>query len=213
LQFSDGISSDNRSSWETILKTDTFDVGRKLLYWADLNAVWDKFDLGDHCDFIRHVAECCIHISIECEEWEADSPGQSFDRITVLTDNRDALKVEFRHHIASIIWRNRKHIQSVRLDKIREFHRDILEILAGNPGTGSYSQNVKLSTGENANYRPSWATGMASLASNANYMKHFGRKLPEWLTIEHPNHLSMICNKAVDQDIVLPSRKPISPAI
>jgi hypothetical protein len=98
--------------WEEIASADD-DISWELLEWAGLEAVWDKYYLGEFERF-QDVAEQAKHIYIEAEEWGGEMPGRSGVWQTASTDNPSALKKELRDLVGHLISRNRKEIHQYR---------------------------------------------------------------------------------------------------
>lgn len=84
----------------------------------------------------------------------------------------------------------------------------IAEILSEATGTGSFSQVVTRADGRVVTHRFVLATGMGSLHYAAQYEQHFQEELPDWVSLEHPYHQTLLCQAAVKADLGLPNHCP-----
>lgn len=89
--------------------------------------------------------------------------------------------------------------------------KEIIKILSGDPGAGSFRQVVTRADGQVVTYRFSWATGMGSLHYKSRYRMHFAEDEPSWVLLEHPYHQIRLCNESVAADLPLPDRYPNFP--
>jgi hypothetical protein len=100
-----------------IVSADDDMVESKLLQWADLDEIWDKYELVDLENFVR-LAEVAKHIDIDIDDWDADMPGRSGAWHKITTRDEAALKKELRGILAGFIWKNRRKIHRI-LARIR----------------------------------------------------------------------------------------------
>jgi hypothetical protein len=95
-----------------IVSADDDMVEGKLLQWADLDEVWDKYQLVELANFIR-LAENAKNIEIDYQGWDAGIPGRSGTWHIITTEDEAALKGELRSIVAAFIWKERKKIQRI----------------------------------------------------------------------------------------------------
>ena len=86
-----------------IVSADDDMVDEKLLQWADLDEVWDKYQLVEVTNFIR-LAENAKNIEIDYKGWDAGMPGRSGTWHIIITKDEPALKGELRSIVAAFIW-------------------------------------------------------------------------------------------------------------
>ena len=95
-----------------IVSADDDMVEGELLQWADLDEVWDKYQLVEMANFVR-LAENAKNIEIDYRGWDAGMPGRSGTWHIITTKDKAALKRELRSIVAAFIWKERKKIQRI----------------------------------------------------------------------------------------------------
>lgn len=85
----------------------------------------------------------------------------------------------------------------------------ILRILGESVNGGNFKRTVTLASGEKITHHFSWSSGIGSNFLRSQYKRKFNVNVPEWVNYENPVHIHCLCSMAINNNIKLPSEKPI----